>query len=69
LGFECAIHQGGATRSGALALATRPLRVIQGVLTHHGHPAVAGLTPTGYRSARTTSQNHVKFLQSDADAI
>ena len=29
----------------------------------------AGLTPTGYLSARTPFQNHVKFLQSDADGI
>jgi AraC-like DNA-binding protein len=29
----------------------------------------SGLTPTGYLSARTSSQNHVKFLQSDAEGI
>ena len=29
----------------------------------------AGLTPTGYLSARTSFQNHVKFLQSDADGV
>jgi AraC-like DNA-binding protein len=29
----------------------------------------AGLTPTGYLSARTSFQNHVKFLQSGPDAI
>jgi AraC-like DNA-binding protein len=29
----------------------------------------AGLTPTGYLSARTSFQNHVKFLQSGADGV
>ena len=29
----------------------------------------AGLTPTGYQSARTSFQNHVKFLQSDDGGI
>jgi AraC-like DNA-binding protein len=29
----------------------------------------AGLTPTGYLSARTSFQNHVKFLQSGAESI
>ncbi len=31
----------------------------------HDFQAFAGLTPTGYQAARTTFQNHVKFLQSD----
>jgi AraC-like DNA-binding protein len=31
--------------------------------------AFAGLTPTGYQAARTLFQNHVKFLQSEADTI
>jgi AraC-like DNA-binding protein len=35
----------------------------------HDFHSFSGLTPTGYRSARTASQNHVKFLQSEADAI
>ena len=32
----------------------------------HDFRSFAGLTPTEYRSARTSSQNHVKFLQSGA---
>jgi AraC-like DNA-binding protein len=35
----------------------------------HDFRAFAGLTPTGYQGARTLFQNHVKFLQSDADTI
>ena len=35
----------------------------------HDFRSFAGLTPTEYRSARTSSQNHVKFLQSGADGI
>jgi len=35
----------------------------------HDFRSFAGLTPTGYRSARTAFQNHVKFLQSDDDGI
>jgi AraC-like DNA-binding protein len=35
----------------------------------HDFRCFAGLTPTGYQSARTSFQNHVKFLQSDEDAI
>jgi AraC-like DNA-binding protein len=31
----------------------------------HDFRSFAGLTPTGYQSARTSFQNHVKFLQSD----
>jgi AraC-like DNA-binding protein len=31
----------------------------------HEFRSFAGLTPTGYRGARTAFQNHVKFLQSD----
>src|SRR5262245_13039367 len=34
----------------------------------HEFRAFAGLTPTAYQAARTAFQNHVKFLQSDADA-
>ena len=30
----------------------------------HDFRSFAGLTPTGYQSARTSFQNHVKFLQS-----
>lgn len=29
----------------------------------------SGLTPTGYLSSRTSFQNHVKFLQSDANGV
>jgi AraC-like DNA-binding protein len=32
----------------------------------HDFRSFAGLTPTGYQAARTESQNHVKFLQSDS---
>ena len=35
----------------------------------HDFRSFSGLTPTAYRAARTTSQNHVKFLQSGEDAI
>jgi AraC-like DNA-binding protein len=35
----------------------------------HDFRSFSGLTPTEYRSARTSFQNHVKFLQSDAGAI
>ena len=35
----------------------------------HDFRSFAGLTPTGYQSARTSSQNHVKFLQSGAGGI
>ena len=35
----------------------------------HDFRTFSGLTPTGYRSARTAFQNHVKFLQSGQDAI
>ena len=35
----------------------------------HDFRSFAGLTPTGYLSARTSSQNHVKFLQSGADRV
>jgi AraC-like DNA-binding protein len=31
----------------------------------HDFKSFAGLTPTGYQAARTSFQNHVKFLQSD----
>ena len=34
----------------------------------HDFRSFAGLTPTDYQSARTSFQNHVKFLQSDAVA-
>jgi AraC-like DNA-binding protein len=33
----------------------------------HDFRSFAGLTPTAYQAARTAFQNHVKFLQSDAD--
>jgi AraC-like DNA-binding protein len=32
----------------------------------HDFRAFSGLTPTGYRTARTAFQNHVSFLQSPA---
>ena len=35
----------------------------------HDFRGFAGLTPTGYQSARTAFQNHVTFLQSGADGI
>ena len=35
----------------------------------HDFRGFAGLTPTGYQSARTVFQNHVTFLQSGADGI
>ena len=35
----------------------------------HDFRSFAGLTPTEYQSARTSFQNHVKFLQSGEDAI
>ena len=35
----------------------------------HDFRSFAGLTPTGYQSARTSFQNHVKFLQSGADGL
>jgi AraC-like DNA-binding protein len=35
----------------------------------HDFRSFAGLTPTGYQSARTAFQNHVKFLQYGADDI
>ena len=35
----------------------------------HDFRSFAGLTPTAYQSARTSFQNHVKFLQSGADGI
>ena len=35
----------------------------------HDFRSFAGLTPTGYQSARTSFQNHVKFLQSEAGGI
>jgi AraC-like DNA-binding protein len=35
----------------------------------HDFRSFAGLTPTGYQSARTPFQNHVKFLQSDAGGV
>jgi AraC-like DNA-binding protein len=35
----------------------------------HDFRSFAGLTPTEYQSARTSFQNHVKFLQSDQDGI
>jgi AraC-like DNA-binding protein len=35
----------------------------------HDFRSFAGLTPTGYQSARTSFQNHVKFLQSDAHGV
>ena len=35
----------------------------------HDFRGFAGLTPTGYQSARTVFQNHVTFLQSGADDI
>jgi AraC-like DNA-binding protein len=35
----------------------------------HDFRSFAGLTPTGYQSARTSFQNHVKFLQSNAGGI
>jgi AraC-like DNA-binding protein len=35
----------------------------------HDFRSFAGLTPTGYQSARTSFQNHVKFLQSGPDRI
>jgi AraC-like DNA-binding protein len=35
----------------------------------HDFRSFAGLTPTGYQSARTSFQNHVKFLQSEPHGI
>jgi len=35
----------------------------------HDFKSFAGLTPTGYQAARTSFQNHVKFLQSNDDRI
>jgi AraC-like DNA-binding protein len=35
----------------------------------HDFRSFAGLTPTAYQAARTSFQNHVKFLQSGADGI
>ena len=35
----------------------------------HDFRSFSGLTPTAYQSARTSFQNHVKFLQSGADGI
>ena len=35
----------------------------------HDFRSFAGLTPTGYQSARTSFQNHVKFLQSGPGGI
>ncbi len=35
----------------------------------HDFRSFAGLTPTAYQSARTSFQNHVKFLQSSAGGI
>jgi AraC-like DNA-binding protein len=35
----------------------------------HDFRSFAGLTPTEYDAARTSFQNHVKFLQSDSDGI
>ena len=35
----------------------------------HEFRSFAGLTPTGYRGARTAFQNHVKFLQSSEAAV
>jgi AraC-like DNA-binding protein len=35
----------------------------------HEFKSFAGITPTGYESARTSFQNHVKFLQSSTDGI
>ena len=35
----------------------------------HDFRSFAGLTPTGYQSARTSFQNHVKFLQSGTGSI
>jgi AraC-like DNA-binding protein len=35
----------------------------------HDFRSFAGLTPTGYQSARTSFQNHVTFLQSDDGGI
>ena len=35
----------------------------------HDFQRFAGLTPTAYQAARTSFQNHVKFLQSGADGI
>jgi AraC-like DNA-binding protein len=35
----------------------------------HDFRSFAGLTPTGYQSARTPFQNHVKFLQSADEAM
>jgi AraC-like DNA-binding protein len=35
----------------------------------HDFRTFAGVTPTGYQSARTSFQNHVKFLQSDDGGI
>ena len=35
----------------------------------HDFRSFAGVTPTAYQSARTSFQNHVKFLQSGADGI
>jgi AraC-like DNA-binding protein len=35
----------------------------------HDFRSFSGLTPSGYQSARTSFQNHVKFLQSGTDGI
>jgi AraC-like DNA-binding protein len=35
----------------------------------HEFRAFSGLTPTAYQGSRTAFQNHVKFLQSDGDAV
>ena len=35
----------------------------------HDFRSFAGLTPTAYQSARTSFQNHVKFLQSSSGDI
>lgn len=35
----------------------------------HDFRSFAGLTPTGYQTARTSFQNHVKFLQSGTGGI
>jgi AraC-like DNA-binding protein len=35
----------------------------------HDFKSFSGLTPTGYQAARTSFQNHVKFLQSDREDI
>ena len=36
---------------------------------NHDFRSFAGLTPGAYQSARTSAQNHVKFLQSGADEV